>query len=447
MADAAAVTTLAGAAPGAIARLVALGLRFDRDGSGRLALAREAAHSRARIVHAADATGEELVRALVAPVGNAPHVAVRPRTFARDLVVEKGRAVGVLAVGGDGATEFHPARAVVVATGGIGHIFAATTNPPEATGDGLAMAARAAVELADLEFVQFHPTALSVEADPLPLLTEALRGAGARFVDGGGAQLTLADGSPCELAPRDVVSALIAETLASGEPVFLDARPIGRARLSREFPAAFAQCLAAGYDPGSDLLPVQPAAHYHMGGIATDLNGRSSLRGLWACGEAACTGVHGANRLASNSLLEGLVFGAIVARDLRDVLGAPAFETNRDEADRGGGAADDEAAWTPPPRDAARLRRAVSRGLSVTRTAAGLEAVLETAAEIRPDERGELMNMALVARLVAAAALARRESRGAHRRADFPGSDPGRAARRRTTAEALLAETTHAPLR
>ncbi len=424
LADPDAVRELTTAGPRAIARLLARGARFDRDTAGRLALGREAAHAMARIVHSGDETGAEVVRTLARAAAAAHHVAVFPSEFAEDLVVERGRVVGVRVLSPDGTERRFLARAVVLATGGIGRLFAVTTNPPEARGDGLAMAARAGAELADLEFVQFHPTALDAAIDPRPLITEALRGAGAIFVDEAGTRLALDDGSPAELAPRDVVSCWLERRRASGTRTFLDARGIGDARIRSGFHSVIAACAAAGLDPAKDLLPVAPAAHYHMGGIVVDARGRASIPGLRACGEVSRTGVHGANRLASNSLLEALVFGEIVGKDLKAELGPPACPVPLPEAAAIPAAA---SSWLPDPDDEAVLRQAVSRGLGVFRDAAGLSRLLRTVDELSPKaRRGELRNMVLVARLVAAAALSRKESRGSHRRSDDPRADDAR---------------------
>ncbi len=316
--DPAAVARLTADGPQRLAQLVTIGARFDRDASGRLDLAREAAHSRRRILHARDATGAEVVRALGAALPERSGLSVFERAMALELVTDGGRAAGVLARHADGALVLHRARAVVLATGGIGRVYARTTNPPEATGDGLALAWRAGARLADLELVQFHPTALDCGADPMPLLTEALRGAGARLVDETGRPLL--EGPGAELQARDVVARGIWAALAAGRRALLDAREAVGDAFPRRFPTVFEACREHGLDPRLEPVPVAPAAHYHMGGIATDLDGRTSVPGLWAAGEAACTGVHGANRLASNSLLEALVFGGRVARSLAEAL-------------------------------------------------------------------------------------------------------------------------------
>ncbi len=418
LADPDAVRELTTAGPRAIARLLARGAQFDRDPAGRLALGREAAHAMARIVHSGDETGAEVVRTLARAAAAARHVAVFPSEFAEDLIVTRGRVTGVRVLRRDGARRRFLARAVVLATGGIGRLFAATTNPPEARGDGLAMAARAGAALADLEFVQFHPTALDAAIDPRPLITEALRGAGAIFVDADGTRAALDDGSPAELAPRDVVSCWLERRRASGTRTFLDARGVGEARLRSGFHSVIAACAAAGLDPAKELIPVAPAAHYHMGGIVVDARGRASIPGLLACGEVSRTGVHGANRLASNSLLEALVFGEIVGKDLEAELGPPTSPVPIPDAVLDPAAAP---CWLPDPDDEAVLRRAVSRGLGVFRDAVGLRRLLAALEELAPKAgAGELWNMVLVARLVATAALSRKESRGSHRRSDDP---------------------------
>jgi L-aspartate oxidase len=442
LADPDAVRRLVTDGPKTIARLIELGARFDRDADGHLALSREGAHTRSRVVRAGgDATGAEVVRALSAAVMVSPTIELRTEAFAQDLSFEAGRAAGVIAMDAEGALLGHDASAIVLATGGIGRLFPATTNPREATGDGLALAARAGARLADLEFVQFHPTALDVARDPMPLITEALRGAGATLVDARGRPVRIEGWERAELAPRDIVAREIASRLARGERVALDARSLGLERLEAEFPQVLQACRAAGYDPGRDVLPVAPAAHYHMGGIAVDVRGRTSIEGLWACGEVACTGAHGANRLASNSLLEALVYGARVAEDLRTLLGRGTVWRASAEGARGRPQPHaDSAPWLAPLRLENRLRAAVGRGLGVVRDA---EAIGETqdALDALAGEAlsGEARNMILVGRLIAASALLREESRGAHRRRDFPLVDPRLARRVERTADELLA--------
>ena len=419
--DPAAVARLTSEAPQRLAQLASLGARFDRDPDGRLDLAREAAHSRARVLHARDATGAEVVRALGEALDAAERTAVFEGARALELVTDGGRVTGVVARNADGALVRHLAKAVVLATGGLGHVYARTTNPGEARGDGLALAWRAGARLADLEFVQFHPTALDAGSDPMPLLTEALRGAGAVLVDERGERLLAAAGPKAELRPRDVLARDLWAALGSGRRAFLDAREAVGESFPERFPTVFEACRRHGLDPRRRPIPIAPAAHYHMGGVEADLDGRTSLRGLWAAGEVACTGVHGANRLASNSLLEGLVFGACVARSVRDALPGLA------RPHRGAGRAWDE---FPAAEDAvaleAEVRRLMWEKVGLVRSAAGLGAAIARldalAGRIAPSSpSGSLVT---VARLVATAALARPESRGAHFRADHPAANP-----------------------
>ncbi|MCU1489791.1 MAG: L-aspartate oxidase [Acidimicrobiaceae bacterium] len=442
--DPAATELLVREAAAAVEGLLALGAVLDRTEDGSLARSREGGHRFARVLHAGGAaTGAELSRVLVAALGPAG-VDCREQAAARELVIEAGRCRGVVADIGGRSTRFE-ARAVVLATGGAGQLFAVTTNPTGATGDGIAMALRAGVPVADLEFVQFHPTALAAGPPGAPrlLLSEALRGEGAlllgpegnRFVD--------------ELAPRDVVSrAVEAEMRAARSPhVFLDARPVDA--FAERFPALCAALAAFDLDPARDLLPVAPAAHFLSGGILTDLDGASALPGLWAVGEVACSGAQGANRLASNSLLEGLVFASRAAQAISggrvgpraDGALAPLLE------ERSAGALPvrllplDEVTGTdvvragPDDVSAARFRlqRAASAGAGVVREPVGLAkagaemaiagAVADAArvghGEV-PRAVAELGDLALVGRALVAAALARQESRGGHFRADHP---------------------------
>jgi len=417
-----AVDILTAEGPERVKALLALGAHFDLDDTGSLSLGREAAHSRRRILHARDATGAEIVRTLVAAVRRAPEVRVVDRAFAVDLIVEDGQVVGVLAVHADGRRVVHLAPAVVMATGGLGQLYLHTTNPKEATGDGLAMAARAGARLVDLEFVQFHPTALATGADPMPLLTEALRGEGAVLIDETGHRFMTAEHPDAELAPRDVVARAIWRQSMAGHTVFLDARAAVGEEFPEHFPTVFHLCQEHGLDPRTQPIPVAPAAHYHMGGIDVDENGRTSLPGLWACGEVAATGVHGANRLASNSLLEALVFGARVADDLRS--GLPSGRSPRRPLAAG------SASGVATPGDAgliATVRRLMWEKVGLVRDEASLSAAvaeLTSLAAAHPKASGEARNLLGVARLVAEAALERRESRGGHYRSDFPASDP-----------------------
>jgi len=422
IADPLAVARLTGDGPARLAELVALGASFDRDASGAFDLAREAAHSRARVLHARDATGAEVVRALKQALPGRSGLAVFESALALELVTDAGRVAGVLARHADGALVLHRARGVVLATGGLGRVFARTTNPPEATGDGLALAWRAGARLADVEMVQFHPTALDAGADPMPLLTEALRGAGATLVDERGQRLLEAAGPRAELLARDVVARALWAALASGRRAFLDAREAVGDAFPQRFPTVFEACREHGLDPRREPIPVAPAAHYHMGGVATDLDGHTSLAGLWAVGEVACTGVHGANRLASNSLLEALVFGARAARSVSDAL--PHLRRGvggvspRTLAAAG---LDDDAV----PDLQARLRRLMWEKAGLVRSGEGLGQALAELATLDPAARApETRSLLTAARLVATAALARTESRGAHFRSDHPLPDP-----------------------
>jgi L-aspartate oxidase len=421
------VALLTGEGPERLRTLLELGARFDRDAAGRLHLGREAAHGRRRILHARDATGAEIVRALSEAVRQAAEIRVEEGAFAIDLVLDGPRVAGVLALHADGRRVLHLAPAVVLATGGLGRLYLHTTNPSEATGDGLAMAARAGARLVDLEFVQFHPTALAAEgADPMPLLTEALRGEGAVLLDGRGRRFMPDEHPDAELAPRDVVARAIWRRQVAGEGVFLDARAAVGDRFPERFPRVFEICQSHGLDPRSEPIPVAPAAHYHMGGIAVDFEGRTSLPGLWACGEVSATGVHGANRLASNSLLEALVFGARVAEDVRREIpaGPVAVRTAGLLVAEG---ADSPRAVAGDAELTARVRRLMWEKVGLMRDEVGLLAArdeLDRLAEAYPQAAGEARNLLGIARLVTAAALARFESRGGHFRSDVPAPDP-----------------------
>ncbi|MEL7059592.1 MAG: L-aspartate oxidase [Acidobacteriota bacterium] len=426
--------------PERVAALIEMGADFDRDDAGRLTLGREGAHRRRRVLHAdGDATGAEIVRALVAAVTADPRIEVHEHAAALDLALDGSRVVGVVARHGvdvdneaadgvGGRAVLHHAPAVVLATGGFGQIYSHTTNPPENTGDGLAMAARAGAELIDLEMVQFHPTALDVEADPLPLVTEALRGEGAILIDEGGRRFMLDIHPMAELAPRDIVARAIWTLQSAGGRAFLDAREAVGAAFPERFPTVWSLCRDHGIDPRREPIPVTPAQHYAMAGVTVDDDGRTSLGGLWACGEVTASGVHGANRLASNSLLEALVFGRRVAVDIDRALAAadrrpsllhpsrPRAPIVRRE--------DRLAAEDPALR--AEVRSLLWREVGLVRDRAGLERALDRLADLGDSavtEPGATANLVTVARLVAAAALAREESRGGHHRSDFPDSD------------------------
>lgn len=419
-----AVEILAAEAAGSIEALLALGASFDRTTSGSLALGLEAGHSRRRIVKAGgDATGSEVLRVLVAAVRLRENVTVIDHLQADDVLLVEGRVVGVTAHDvRTGERVVIEARATVLATGGSGRLYRFNTNPADATGDGVAIAARAGALLADMEFVQFHPTALEVDRDPLPLVTEAVRGEGAVLLDARGERFMPGIHADAELAPRDIVARAIFARQRSGR-VVLDARQIG-GDFPNHFPTVFASCIQAGIDPRRAPIPVTPAAHYAIGGVSVDERGRSSIVGLWACGETSATGIHGANRLASNSLLEALVFAARVAAD---VAGANAPSTNAPTFSRKAvvDTADDAKAI-------AELRSLMYANVGVERNERDLAAAVDLLAEweARPQLRSTaLTNLLTVGRLIARAALDRRESRGCHFRTDYPASVPALAAR------------------
>lgn len=421
-----AVDVLTGGAPDAVAWLRSLGTRFDVDATGELALGREAGHRARRIVHAhGDATGAEIMRALVEVARQTPNLVLREHSVAVDLVRAGDRVVGVVALEG-GRQVLHLAGAVLLASGGYGHLFARTTTPPVVRGGAVAMACRAGAAVADLEMVQFHPTALAAPgADPLPLLTEALRGEGATLIDRDGHRFMVDEHPDAELAPRDVVARANYRVQQAGGAPALDARSIGPDFPDR-FPTVFALARAHGFDPRTDVLPVSPAAHYCMGGVATDVDGRSSLLGLWVIGEAASTGAHGANRLASNSVLEGVVMGRRVAPLL---AGAVAPDVDGVEVPAG----TPLVRGTNPGPVFGAVREVLWHHAGVVRDGAGITAGL--AALDTLDAEGEPedvpgRNALVVARAVLEAAAARTESRGAHFRSDHPTADPAQASRR-----------------
>ncbi|WP_433244698.1 L-aspartate oxidase [Actinomadura nitritigenes] len=444
--DEAAVRVLVTEGPDAVRGLIDLGAAFDRSGDGEIALTREGGHHRRRIAHAGgDATGAEISRALLAELKDSG-VEVIEHALVLDLLKDAaGRAAGItLHVMGEGQPNgvgAVRARAVVLATGGLGQVFSATTNPEVSTGDGVALALRAGAAVADLEFVQFHPTPLWLGEDARgqqPLISEAVRGEGAHLVDHSGERFMVGRHELAELAPRDVVAKGIMNRMReTGEPcMLLDGRHFGAAMWERRFPTILAACRHHGIDPVTEPIPVVPAAHYSSGGVRTDLYGRTSVPGLYACGEVACTGVHGANRLASNSLLEGLVFAARIAIALTDDLAAAEFAGTAAppdpaasldtatspgaaaEAPRGGGLVD------PGARN--EIQRIMTSHAGVLRGAEGLDTAARELAALphRGAEPGveawEATNLHTVASAIVAAARLREETRGSHWRQDFP---------------------------
>jgi L-aspartate oxidase len=405
--------------PERIRELHSWGARFDRE-EGRLQFTREGAHSRDRVLHAlGDATGWEMARALLEKARRTPAIEVRSFACSTDLVLQQGRVLGCRFLDEEGATTLVTARATLLATGGAGQVFAETTNPPVATGDGIAMSLRAGAAVLDLEFVQFHPTALAVDGAPRFLVSEAVRGEGAYLVNARGERFT------DELAARDRVARAIYREAREGRgPVCLDLRHLAAERIRSRFPRIVATCLRHGLDPTKTPVPVTPAAHYVMGGVATDLRCRATLAGLYAAGEVAGNGVHGANRLASNSLLEGLVYGARAAEAMIED-GWPAPPDARADEPPGRDA--------PPVPDREALRAEVWAKLGLERHAAGIASLLRSletsgpgAGAARRRDEAEARNLADVARAMASCALAREESRGAHFRRDFPESDDAR---------------------
>lgn len=431
--DPAAVRVLVNEGPEAVRELIALGANFDLDDDGVISLTREGGHHRDRIAHAGgDATGAEIQRALTEAVANAPDIEVIQHALAVDLLLdEAGGVAGVtLHVIGEGVRDGVGAvhcRAVLLASGGLGQVFAQTTNPAVATGDGMALALRAGATLRDLEFVQFHPTVMYLGAESMgqqPLISEAVRGEGAFLVDFEGNRFMQGVHELADLAPRDVVAKAITRRMnETGHPhMWLDARHLGAEFWEKRFPTILATTRSHGVDPVTDLIPVAPACHYASGGVRTDLEGRCDVPGLYATGEVACSGVHGANRLASNSLLEGLVFSRRIAAVLPDEL-RPWSEP----------ATDGRTAGLVSGTMRAELQEVMTSRVGVLRTAAGLTEAVElldklsaTQTDAVDLESWETTNLLTVSTALAAAASLREETRGSHWREDFPERDDER---------------------
>jgi len=412
-------------APARIEELIQWGTEFDRQGT-KLTFGREGAHSRNRILHAhGDSTGREILRALYAKANTVHRISVQEFEFSTGLIVEDARVCGVYLIDSAGESQAVPASAVLLATGGLGQLYRNTTNPEVATGDGVAMAFRAGAEVSDMEFVQFHPTALYLKKAPRFLLSEALRGEGAYLRNMEWQRFMPKYHPMAELAPRDVVARAITHELevsAAKDPaVYLDLTHLDAQHVKARFPRIYATCLQYNLDLTTDLIPIRPAAHYAMGGVRSDLDGRATISDLYVAGEVACTGVHGANRLASNSLLEGLVFGARAGKIMRDDLRPHRKVANAPRAVSNG------PVETVTEGIIQEIQELMWRDVGIVRTGASLKRAIEQLDKIRPRvahpktrRAHEAHNLWLVGSLVARSALARQESRGAHYRTDFP---------------------------
>lgn len=422
--------------------LTTLGTPFDRTEDGGYVLSREAAHSYARVVRVkGDQAGAEIMAALIEEVRETPSIQVLEGTMAVSLDTEDGAVTGVAITQSDAdrsASIMLRGAAYLLAGGGSGGLYALTTNPHRIRGQVIGMAARAGAVIADAEFVQFHPTAMDVGEDPAPLATEALRGEGATLINKDGERFMLSVHPDAELAPRDIVARAVFAQHQAGNRPMLDTREAIGAEIIDLFPSVAEYCARNGIDPVTQPIPVAPAAHYHMGGIATDAEGRASLGNLWVCGEASSTGLHGSNRLASNGLLEALVYARICAEGIKvRTHETQAAEINMDFKG---------IANAPEADDVTRLRSTMSNNVGVIRDAKGLAEALNTLQDIEANAQSEsLLNMCATATLIAACALVREESRGAHARSDFPDPIPGPGKRSKMTlseARAIRARVT-----
>ncbi|HEX3033330.1 MAG TPA: L-aspartate oxidase [Bacillota bacterium] len=425
--DREAVEIMVNEGPARVKELLAMGANFDREG-GQIALTREGAHSRRRILHAhGDATGGEILRALAETVRREKLVDIREEHFVVDLLTDNGQCRGLLAIDDRGHLRAFLAKAVILATGGAGRIFKYTTNPQVATGDGIAIAYRAGAQVMDMEFMQFHPTALAIEGKPHFLISEAIRGEGAYLRNEAGERFMPAYHPMAELAPRDIVSRAIIDEVAKtrSTKVYLDLSHLDHEKTRRRFPTITATCKKFGLDLACDPIPVTPSAHYLMGGVRTNYYGETNLGGLYACGEAACQGVHGANRLASNSLLDGLVFGDRIVRRSSGLIKAPLAKAQVEgigckELKQG------------PEMDSSALRQDIQEimweKVGIVRSGTGLREAIEffarwqhlTQYDNKTIANMEVVNIMTIGQLMAKAALVRTESRGGHYRADFP---------------------------